>query len=212
MLKSPFQVEWVYNVKMKIVIASNNPGKIKEIQALLAGTGLEALPQSDFGLSEAAETGLTFVENALLKARHACRETRLPAIADDSGLVLPFLQGEPGIYSARYAGPEAKAQDNIKKLLADLSAATEAQRRAYYHCTLVFMEQMKDPAPLICEGEWAGHILSAPRGKEGFGYDPVFGLANGQSAAELSLAEKNKHSHRGKALRLLLEKLRERYQ
>ncbi len=196
---------------MKIVVASNNPGKIQELQTLLAGTGLEAAPQSAFELGEVAETGLTFVENALLKARHACRETRLPAIADDSGLVVPFLQGAPGIYSARYAGPEAKSPDNIKKLLEALSEATGDQRRAYFHCTLVFMEHEKDPAPLICEGEWQGHILLEPQGKQGFGYDPIFGLAQDQSAAELSLAEKNKKSHRGKALHSLLEKWRERY-
>lgn len=196
---------------MRMVFASNNPGKIQELQALLVGTGLEALPQQAFGCGEAAETGLTFIENALLKARHACHETGLPAIADDSGLVVPALQGAPGIYSARYAGPEALAADNIKKLLAALSQESEAKRQAYFHCTLVLLEHEHDPAPLICQGEWRGFILSEPRGERGFGYDPIFGLASGTSAAELSLADKNKQSHRGKALRLLLERLGERF-
>jgi XTP/dITP diphosphohydrolase len=196
---------------MKMVIASHNSGKIQELQTLLADTGWEALPQKAFTLTEVAETGLTFVENALLKARHACRETGLPAIADDSGLVVPILQGAPGIYSARYAGPTAKSPDNIQKLLEALTQTPASERRAFFHCTLVFMEHERDPAPIICEGEWQGCILGEVRGSQGFGYDPVFGLTDGRSAAELNLAEKNKRSHRGKALQALLGKLREKY-
>jgi len=196
---------------MKFVFASHNLGKIQELQALLCGTGLDLVQQQALGCSEIEETGLTFVENALLKARHACRATGLPAIADDSGLVVPALQGAPGIYSARYAGREAQASDNIQKLLADMKEEPAANRHAYFHCTLVLLRHAQDPAPLICQGEWPGCILFAPRGEQGFGYDPIFGLAPDKSAAELSLADKNKHSHRGQALRLLLEKVREHF-
>lgn len=197
---------------MKIIVASNNAGKIHELQALLAGTHLQLLPQADMGLTEVEETGLTFVENALLKARYASQKSGLPAIADDSGLVVPALQGAPGIYSARYAGSQSTSTDNIKKLLLELASLSPNQRKAYFHCTLVFMEHERDPSPLICQGEWEGQILLTARGSEGFGYDPVFGVAENKSAAELSLEFKNQLSHRGKALRMLLAKLKEKYQ
>ncbi|HSW71596.1 MAG TPA: non-canonical purine NTP pyrophosphatase, partial [Gammaproteobacteria bacterium] len=147
---------------MKIVVASNNEGKIQELHALLADIGLVPVPQAVFKVKPIEETALTFVENALLKARHACRETGLSAIADDSGLVVPALQGAPGIHSARYAGTEASTEDNIKKLLTALIAVPEANRAAYFHCSLVFMRHEKDPAPLICQGEWTGSILFSP--------------------------------------------------
>jgi XTP/dITP diphosphohydrolase len=197
---------------MKIVVASTNTGKMREFQSLFSGTGLELLPQSALGLSEVEETGLTFVENALLKARLASRESALPALADDSGLVVPVLQGAPGIYSARYAGPQAKSEDNIKKLLLELAPFSEEQRQAYFHCTLVFMEHEKDPAPLLCQANWIGQILFEPRGKDGFGYDPIFKVAENKSAAELSMTQKNELSHRGQALRLLKTLLNEKYQ
>ncbi len=193
---------------MKIIIASSNPGKIKELQNLLPRKSFELLPQSAFNLTDVEETGLTFMENALLKARHACLETGLPAIADDSGLVVPYLQGAPGIYSARYAGKQADAGDNIQKLLADLSEASLEQRKAFFHCTMIYLAHAKDPAPLIAQGEWQGQILFEPRGREGFGYDPIFGLPDGRSSAELGLTEKNKQSHRGIAMRNLMNMLR----
>lgn len=195
---------------MQIVVASHNQGKIHELSALLQGSGIECIPQANLGLSEADETGLTFVENALLKARQACQQSGLPAIGDDSGLVVPALQGAPGIYSARYAGPLAKSNANVQKLLAELAQVPGSDRRAFFHCSLVFMAHEKDPTPLICQGEWHGHILVAPRGSGGFGYDPIFGVAENQSAAELTLAMKNSLSHRGKALRLLMAKLKEK--
>lgn len=193
---------------MKIVFASTNAGKIRELQALLNDVDIQVLPQNELGVTEIPETGLTFEENALIKARHACSETGLPAIADDSGLEVPVLQGAPGIYSARYAGKNATSTDNIKKLLQELKNISAENPEACFHCVLVYLRHADDPNPIICHGIWQGSILNAPRGEKGFGYDPVFFDSTYQcSAAELPLGVKNKISHRGKALHLLMEKL-----
>lgn len=193
---------------MKIVLASNNAGKIRELQTLLNTLDLQVLPQSDFSVADVPETGFTFVENALIKARHACEATNLPAIADDSGLEVLALHGAPGIYSARYAGEKATSQDNIKKLLQELNGIPEEDRIARFHCVLIYLAHAKDPTPLICQGTWEGTILKAPRGEQGFGYDPVFfDPKKNVCAAEMSLAEKNQISHRGLALKKLVEQL-----
>ncbi len=193
---------------MKIVFASNNPGKIHELQALVKNLNLKIIPQSELNVTAIEETGLTFVENALLKARHACRETGLPAIADDSGLEVAALNGAPGIYSARYAGPNATAKNNIEKLLSILKNIPEERRQANFHCSLVYLSHTTDPTPLICEGTWHGRILNMPQGNHGFGYDPIFYVPDQHcSAAELDLEVKNRFSHRGQALRMLVEKL-----
>jgi XTP/dITP diphosphohydrolase len=191
----------------RIVLASNNPGKLREIQALAAGK-LELLLQSDFAVPEVEETGLSFVENAILKARHAARYTGLPALADDSGLEVDALHGAPGIRSARYAGPGASDAENLQKLLQDLAEIPEHQRRARFQCVVVYMKHAEDPTPLICQGTWEGRILAAPRGENGFGYDPVFYVPTHHcSSAELLPAIKNTLSHRGKALRQLFTAL-----
>lgn len=189
----------------RVVLASSNPGKLREINRLLQGLGMEAVPQSDFGVSDAEETGLSFVENAILKARHAARLTSRPTIADDSGLEVDALNGAPGIYSARYAGPAATDSDNVQKLLTELKNVAETQRRARFQCLMVFMVHENDPTPLICQGTWEGRILFEPRGESGFGYDPVFFVpAENASAAQLSPEVKNRLSHRGQALSGLL--------
>jgi len=185
----------------RIVLASNNPGKLREIQALAAGK-LELLLQSDFAVPEVEETGLSFVENAILKARHAARHTGLPALADDSGLEVDALHGAPGTRSARYAGPGASDTGNLQKLLQDLADIPEHQRRARFQCVVVYMKHAEDATPIICQGTWEGRILTTPRGENGFGYDPVFYVPTHHcSSAELPPAVKNTLSHRGKALR-----------
>jgi len=192
----------------KVVLASSNRGKLREINQLLHGLGIEAVPQSDFNVPDADETGLSFVENAILKARHAARLTGLPAIADDSGLEVDALHGAPGIYSARFSGLSASDADNVKKLLADLQDTPEAERTARFQCLVVFMTHETDPTPLICQGAWEGRILFEPRGKSGFGYDPVFYVPSEKcSAAELAPEVKNRLSHRGQALAKLLKAL-----
>ncbi|WP_354671195.1 XTP/dITP diphosphatase [Thiohalobacter sp. IOR34] len=192
----------------RIVLASGNKGKVREINQLLAGHGIEVMPQSDFDVPEIEETGLTFVENAILKARNAARHTGLPAIADDSGLEVDALQGAPGIYSARYAGPGASDQANLEKLLEALADFPVEERSARFQCLMVYMRHGGDPTPLIFQGTWEGRILDAPRGENGFGYDPVFWVPEeGCSAAELSAARKNALSHRGQALRKLIAAL-----
>jgi XTP/dITP diphosphohydrolase len=192
----------------RIVLASNNKGKVREIGQLLAGHEIEILPQSSFNIPEAEETGLTFVENAILKARNAAAHSGLPAIADDSGLEVDALQGRPGIYSARFAGPNATDADNNAKLLAELADLPDDERTARFQCLMVFMRHAEDPTPLICQGTWEGRILRAPRGENGFGYDPLFFVPEkGCSAAELSAEEKNALSHRGQALRCLVTRL-----
>lgn len=193
---------------MKIVFASNNQGKIHEMQTLFAGLDLQLIKQSELGVDEVEETGLTFVENALLKARHAAKITGLPAIADDSGLIVNVLNGAPGIYSARYAGKNASSQHNIEKLLHELQQIPEEKRVAAFYCVLVFLNHPDDPTPLICDGTWHGRILTAPSGEKGFGYDPVFyDLQSRCAAAELPIEIKNRISHRGQALQSLLKKL-----
>jgi XTP/dITP diphosphohydrolase len=194
---------------MKIVLASGNQGKLKEFNQLFSNTSFEIVTQSDLGVKDVEETGLSFIENAILKARHASAVTGLPALADDSGLVVNALNGAPGIYSARYAGEKAGSMENIAKLLTVLGE--QPDRDAHFHCVLAFLTHANDPAPLICEGKWFGKILLAPQGEKGFGYDPIFYCSQTkQSAAELSPEIKNKISHRGLALKLLLQSLPEK--
>lgn len=188
-----------------LVLASNNHGKIAEINRLLADQGLSVRPQADFGVPETPETGLTFVENALLKARHATRISGRPAIADDSGLEVDALSGAPGILSARYAGPGASDADNLAKLLEALADVPEPARTARFRCLIVLLRHAEDPTPIICLGTWEGRISFRPRGQHGFGYDPVFFVpTHGVSAAELDPETKNRLSHRGQALRELV--------
>ncbi|MDX1823139.1 MAG: XTP/dITP diphosphatase [Thiohalomonadales bacterium] len=192
----------------QIVLASNNPGKVREIGQMLADLELEVLPQSSFNIEEVEETGLSFVENAILKARHAAAASGLPAIADDSGLEVDALNGAPGIYSARYAGPGASDTENLQKLLADLEKVTQEQRTARFQCLMVYMRHAHDPTPLICQGTWEGLISFEPRGKSGFGYDPVFFVPSQNcTSAELAPEEKNRLSHRGQALQQLVAAL-----
>lgn len=189
----------------KIVLATGNAGKLKELRELLADQSFAVVSQKDLGVSDADETGLSFVENAILKARHASRITGLPALADDSGLCVDVLGGAPGIYSARYAGVGATDADNNRKLLQVLEAhRSVSPLTARFVCVLVLVRHADDPLPLICQGEWAGEILEAPQGDQGFGYDPLFFVpSDGQSSAELPRARKNALSHRGQALRQL---------
>lgn len=195
------------DVPHKIVLASGNPGKAREIRELLADRAIEVVLQTELGVTEIEETGLSFVENALLKARNAARHSGLPALADDSGLVVEQLGGRPGIYSSRYAGPDASDRDNLVRLLEDLDGTPEAARGARFHCAMVLVRHAEDPVPVICEGSWRGRIGEEPRGRSGFGYDPVFVTATGRTAAELDPEEKNRLSHRGQALRKLLRVL-----
>lgn len=196
---------------MKIVFASSNQGKIHELDTLLKDMDLQCVPQATLGVEDIEETGLTFVENALLKARHAAKVTGMPALADDSGLIVDALNGAPGIYSARYAGKNATAQLNNEKLLTALKEIPKEHRTAAFCCVLVFVLSADDPRPLICEGIWRGIVLEHPKGENGFGYDPVFYDAHyAKSAAELPLNIKNTISHRGQALQLLLKKLPEK--
>ena len=192
----------------QLVLASNNPGKAREIGQLLAGRHITVRPQSDFGVPEAEETGLTFVENALIKARNAALHSGLGAIADDSGIEVDALNGAPGIYSARYAGPGADDMANNRKLLQALADVGEAERSARFQCVMVYLRHAEDPTPLICQGTWEGRILHAPQGSNGFGYDPLFFVPDENcSAAELPPQTKNRLSHRGQALRQLLQAL-----
>lgn len=199
----------------RIVFASGNRGKLREVQRLLAAHDIEVLAQSALGVSEVAETGTTFRENSLIKSRHAAGVTGLPALADDSGLAVDALGGDPGVRSARYAGPDASDADNVDKLLVALDGVPAERRTAAFRCVASFVDPALDPAehpPLIGEGTWSGRILDARRGDGGFGYDPVFfDPAAGKSAAELDAAEKNATSHRGQALRALLASLEQRY-
>jgi len=195
---------------MKLVLASSNAGKLAEFAQILADIqpDWELLPQSNFNIPDAEETGLSFIENAILKARHAARLTGLPALADDSGLCVDALAGAPGVHSARYAGAHGNAQANISKLLNALADAPEAARSARFCCALALLHHPHDPEPVIAEGYWQGRILTAPRGEGGFGYDPVFfDPMLGQSAAELAPSRKHQVSHRGRALQVLRRRL-----
>ncbi|CAI2091321.1 RdgB/HAM1 family non-canonical purine NTP pyrophosphatase [Serratia ficaria] len=193
----------------KVALATGNPGKVRELAGLLADFGLDVVAQTELGVDPAEETGLTFIENAILKARHAAQITGLPAIADDSGLAVDALGGAPGIYSARYAGVDASDQENLDKLLAALKDVPQGSRGAQFHCVLVYMRHAEDPTPLVFHGSWAGEIAFQSAGEGGFGYDPIFYLPElGRSAAELSRDEKSAVSHRGKALKLMLEAMR----
>jgi XTP/dITP diphosphohydrolase len=190
------------------VLASSNAGKLKEMREILAPSGIELVAQTELGIADAEETASTFVENALLKARHAARLCGLPALGDDSGVCVDALGGAPGLYSARYAGEHGNAAANIAKLLAALRDTPDERRTAHFHCTIVLLAHADDPAPLIAEGRWYGRILHAPRGEQGFGYDPVFfDPALNLGAAELDAQIKNRVSHRGQALALLRDLL-----
>jgi XTP/dITP diphosphohydrolase len=194
----------------RIVLASNNPGKVREINQLLAEQDIQVIPQREFGVPEAEETGLTFVENALIKARNAAQHSGQPAIADDSGIEVDALQGAPGVYSARFAGPGSSDEDNNRRLLEALRDIPPERRSARFQCVMVYLRHAEDPTPIICQGTWEGQILDAPRGEGGFGYDPLFLLTEqGCTSAELPPEEKNRLSHRGQALRRLLAALSE---
>jgi XTP/dITP diphosphohydrolase len=191
----------------KIVLASGNKGKLREFAQLFAPLDIEVVPQSDFDVPEAEETGLTFVENAIIKARNACEHAGLPAIADDSGIEVDYLLGAPGIYSSRFSGDNASDQDNLDALLMALTGVPDRERNARYQCLLVLMRHSKDPTPLICQADWQGRVLNAPMGDGGFGYDPIFWVPELQcSAAELSSEQKHAISHRGKAMQKFTRK------
>jgi len=193
----------------KIVLASGNQGKLREFAQLFAPMDIEVIPQSEFDVPEAEETGLTFVENAIIKARNAAEHTGLPAIADDSGIEVDYLLGAPGIYSARFSGPNASDQDNLNALLAALENVPDNERNARYQCLLVMMRHSKDPTPLICQADWQGRILPSPIGDGGFGYDPIFWVPDMEcSAAQLTAGEKHAISHRGKAIRQFMTAFR----
>jgi XTP/dITP diphosphohydrolase len=195
----------------KVVLATGNPGKVREIQRILGDLGVAVVPQSEFGVSDAEESGTSFVENALIKARHASVMTGLPAIADDSGLVVDALDGRPGVYSARYSGADATDESNIDKLLRELLGVPGEKRTAAFHCCAVFVSA-DDTTSLVAEGQWTGRILEQRRGTGGFGYDPVFFDPEcGRTAAELGPELKNARSHRGKALAALADMLRQHY-
>jgi len=195
----------------KVVIASGNQGKLKEFSKLFSKLDIEALPQSLFDLTSAEETGLTFVENAILKARHAAKESGLPALADDSGIEIDALNGAPGIYSARFSGIDATDQSNNALLLEKLRGIEPERRTARYRCVLVLMRHASDPSPIIANASWEGRILEKPQGDGGFGYDPLFWVEEHQcSSAELDPKLKNSISHRGLAMQKLLKKLKKR--
>lgn len=194
----------------KLVLATGNQGKVKEMASLLADFGFDVVAQSDYNVSSVAETGTTFIENAIIKARHAAKETGLPAIADDSGLEVDYLKGAPGIYSARFAGEDASDQQNLEKLLKEMEGVPAEQRTARFHCVLVMMRHENDPTPLVCHGTWEGSISTEAHGENGFGYDPIFWVPEDQCAsAELAPARKKQLSHRGKALQKLFAALKD---
>ena len=208
-MNSPSNANTINLAKDPLVIASSNTHKIEELRALLPD-GIQLIGQDALGVVGPEETGCTFIENALLKARHAAAATGLPAIADDSGLVVTALNGAPGVKSARYASEDASDHDNCLKLLHALN--NQSDRRASFHASLVFLTHADDPDPIIAQGRWPGEILSSPRGSEGFGYDPLFFIPHlRRSAAELSQQEKGSLSHRGQALTILIAALMERY-
>ncbi|TGA71382.1 XTP/dITP diphosphatase [Aliivibrio fischeri] len=194
----------------KIVLATGNQGKVREMADILADFGFDVVAQSEYNVSDVAETGTTFIENAIIKARHAAKETGLPAIADDSGLEVDALNGAPGVYSARYSGEGATDQKNIDKMLAAMEGIPAEKRTARFHCVLVLMKHENDPTPLICHGTWEGHITTEQKGQNGFGYDPIFWVSEDNcSSAELEPARKKQLSHRGQALKKLFAALKE---
>ncbi len=194
----------------RIVLASNNAGKVREFNQILSDLKLEVVPQAELGVEEVEETGLTFVENAILKARNAALHTGLPALADDSGIEVDALHGAPGIYSARYAGAGASDQTNLELMLKNMGGLPAEKRSARFQCVLVFMRHGDDPTPLICQGTWEGRILNTPQGDNGFGYDPIFEVPElGKSSAQLESDKKNRLSHRGQALARLVAALHE---
>lgn len=194
----------------KIVLATGNQGKVREMADVLSDFGFDVVAQSEFNVSDVAETGTTFIENAIIKARHAAKETGLPAIADDSGLEVDALHGAPGVYSARYSGKGATDQKNIDKMLAAMDGIPTEKRTARFHCVLVLMKHENDPTPLICHGSWEGHITTEQQGENGFGYDPIFWVSEDNcSSAELEPARKKQLSHRGQALKKLFAALKE---
>ena len=194
----------------KIVLATGNQGKVREMADILSEFGFDVVAQSEFNVSEVAETGTTFIENAIIKARHAAKATGLPAIADDSGLEVDYLNGAPGIYSARYSSEGASDKQNIEKLLDAMQGVATEKRTARFHCVLVLMRHENDPTPLVCHGKWEGRILTEAHGENGFGYDPVFFVPeDGCASAELEPARKKQLSHRGKALKSLFAQLSE---
>ena len=198
--------------KNKIVFASGNAGKVREIAQLLDGLDIDVLPQSEFDVPEIEETGLTFLENSILKARNAAQHTGLPSIADDSGIAVDVLQGHPGIYSARFAGLGASDEDNLLKLIDMIKPFPEEQRTARFICSMVYLRHKDDPVPVIAQGVWEGQLVTEPKGENGFGYDPVFYVESQQcTSAELPPEIKNKLSHRGQALMQLLDKLNDVY-
>lgn len=193
----------------KIVLASGNVGKLRELSQILSPLGLQLIAQSDLNVPEAEETGLSFVENAIIKARNAASYSGLPAIADDSGIEVDALHGAPGIYSSRFAGQDASDSDNIQALLEAMKDVPETERTARFQCVVVFMRHADDPTPLICQGSWQGQILQSPIGDEGFGYDPIFWVSETDStAAELTSEQKHAISHRGKAMRQFMEEFK----
>ena len=193
----------------KLILATSNPGKVRELNAMLGGI-IEVISQQTMGVDEVPETGLTFVENALIKARNAARQTGLPALADDSGLVVDALNGAPGIYSARYAGDGASDEQKLQKLLTDLKRQEDSNRQARFWCALAFVQHSEDPTPVIIQKGWEGEIVDEARGQGGFGYDPIFYLPSyGCTSAELVAEEKNKISHRGQALQAFIEQLKD---
>ena len=196
----------------RIVLASNNKKKVAELNDMLTGLNFKVMPQSDFLVESVPETGSTFVENAIIKARHAARITGLPSLADDSGLEVDALHGAPGVYSARFAGEDASDDDNLNKLLDELNGIPSIMRSARYWCVLAFMRHADDPTPVICQASWEGQIVTEPKGENGFGYDPIFFVPDtGCTAAQLTTLIKNQTSHRAKALQLMIEKLQELY-
>jgi len=196
----------------KIVLASGNAGKVREINKLFADSGIEVIPQTDLGVPEVPETGTTFVENAIIKARHAAEVTGLPAISDDSGIEVDALDARPGVYSARYAGENANDDDNNNLMLKELAGVAEDKRTARYQCLIVFMRSHTDPVPIITQGSWEGRILEAPQGDGGFGYDPIFYVPTHDcSGGELPLDVKNTMSHRAIALKAMLEEFKKHH-
>ncbi len=194
---------------MRVVLASANEGKLRELEALLGPVGWQLVPQRQLGVESVCETGATFVENALLKARHAARTTELPALADDSGIEVDALGGRPGVWSARYAGEHATDRENLEKLLAELQGVPPERRTARYRCVIAYVGTAADPRPIVADGCWEGTIINAPRGHGGFGYDPIFLPAHGdRTAAELGAEEKDAVSHRAQALSSLRSQLR----